>query len=78
MTDAQSYTMALDLAVQNPVRVLTVTDREVAYTHPQSGARTHLLTIAERRRLRPLEFDAALDLIADGYEPVVNAKSGRR
>ncbi|MCP1556794.1 UNVERIFIED_ORG: hypothetical protein M2438_005296 [Methylobacterium sp. SuP10 SLI 274] len=55
----------------------TVTDREVAYTHPQSGARTHLLTIAERRRLRPLDLDAALDLIADGYTPVVNAKSGR-
>ncbi|MGN7126818.1 strawberry notch-like NTP hydrolase domain-containing protein [Methylorubrum thiocyanatum] len=55
----------------------TVTDREVAYTHPQSGARTHLLTIAERRRLRPLDLDAALDLNADGYTPVVNAKSGR-
>ncbi|WP_066924650.1 strawberry notch family protein, partial [Methylobacterium sp. CCH5-D2] len=55
----------------------TVTDREVAYTHPGSGAHTHLLTIAERRRLRPLALDAALDMVADGYTPVVNAKSGR-
>ncbi|KMO26686.1 hypothetical protein VQ02_34125 [Methylobacterium variabile] len=55
----------------------TVTDREVAYTHPASGAHTHLLTIAERRRLRPLDLATALDMIADGYVPVVNAKSGR-
>ncbi|KMO37508.1 strawberry notch family protein [Methylobacterium aquaticum] len=55
----------------------TVTDREVAYTHPASGAHTHLLTIAERRRLRPLDLATALDMIADGYRPVVNARSGR-
>jgi P-loop containing NTP hydrolase pore-1/C-terminal domain on Strawberry notch homologue len=55
----------------------TVTDREVAYTHPASGAHTHLLTIAERRRLRPLDLAMALDMIADGYRPVVNARSGR-
>ena len=64
------------------VEVLTaesfvVTDREVAYTHPESGARTHLLTIAERRRLRPLDLDGALAFLADGFRPVVNAKSGR-
>ncbi|MCP1556799.1 UNVERIFIED_ORG: hypothetical protein M2438_005301 [Methylobacterium sp. SuP10 SLI 274] len=29
MTDAQSYTMALDLAVQNPVRVLNEAAREL-------------------------------------------------
>ncbi|WP_298963912.1 strawberry notch family protein [uncultured Methylobacterium sp.] len=55
----------------------TVTDREVAYTHPASGAHTHLLTIAERRRLRPLDLATAHDMIADGYRPVVNARSGR-
>ncbi|WP_430912249.1 strawberry notch-like NTP hydrolase domain-containing protein [Methylobacterium sp. sgz302541] len=55
----------------------TVTDRAVAYTHPRSGARTHLLTLSERRRLKPLDLDAARDLIAEGYQPVVNAKSGR-
>ncbi|MDP4025754.1 strawberry notch family protein [Methylobacterium sp. NEAU 140] len=55
----------------------TVTEREVAYTHPGSGAHTHLLTIAERRRLRPLDLDAALDMVAGGYTPVLNAKSGR-
>ncbi|UHC17898.1 strawberry notch C-terminal domain-containing protein [Methylobacterium currus] len=55
----------------------TVTDREVAYTHPASGARTHLLTISERRRLRPLALADALAMIADGYRPVVNGKSGR-
>ncbi|KOX43850.1 methylase [Streptomyces purpurogeneiscleroticus] len=55
----------------------TVTNREVAYTHLASGAQTHLLTIAERRRLKPLGLDAALDWIADGYRPVRNAKSRR-
>lgn len=55
----------------------TVTDREVAYTHPASGAHTHLLTIAERRRLKPLDLADALDMIAEGFRPVVNARSGR-
>ncbi|KMO39327.1 strawberry notch family protein [Methylobacterium aquaticum] len=55
----------------------TVTDREVAYTHPASGAHTHLLTISERRRLRPLDLATAHEMIADGFHPVVNAKSGR-
>lgn len=55
----------------------TVTDRELAYTHPASGAHTHLLTIAERRRLRPLDLTEALDMITEGYTPVINAKSGR-
>ncbi|KMO30739.1 strawberry notch family protein [Methylobacterium aquaticum] len=64
------------------VEVLTaesfvVTDREVAYTHPQSGARTHLLTITERRRVRPLDLETALTYIEEGYQPVVNGKSGR-
>jgi hypothetical protein len=54
-----------------------VRDRESVYTHPASGAQTHLLTIAERRRLKPLGLDAALDWIAEGYRPVRNAKSGR-
>jgi hypothetical protein len=54
-----------------------VTERETAYTHPRTGAQTHLLTISERRRLRPLDLDAALNWIADGYSPVRNAKSGR-
>ena len=55
----------------------TVTDREAAYTHPESGAHTHLLTLSERRRLHPLDLDGALALVADGYRPMVNAKSGR-
>ncbi len=64
------------------VEVLTaesfkVTDREVAYTHPASGAHTRLLTITERRRLQPLDRAGALDLIAAGFRPVVNAKTGR-
>jgi predicted RNA methylase len=55
-----------------------VTDRRAIYTHPGSGAETRLLTIAERKRNRPLTFDDALSHLADRSATLlVNERSGR-
>ncbi|MCP3461091.1 bifunctional class I SAM-dependent methyltransferase/DEAD/DEAH box helicase [Bradyrhizobium sp. CCGUVB23] len=55
-----------------------VTDRRTIYTHPATGAETRLLTIAERRRNRPLTLDQALDYLADARAALlVNERSGR-
>ena len=55
-----------------------VTDRRAIYTHPSSGAETCLLTIAEKRRNRPLALDDALALQSDGHGTLlVNERSGR-
>lgn len=45
----------------------TVIDRAVIYTHPGNGAETRLLTIAERRRNRPMLLDDALGMTGDGH-----------
>ncbi|WP_290688407.1 MULTISPECIES: strawberry notch-like NTP hydrolase domain-containing protein [unclassified Haematobacter] len=56
----------------------TVTDRQVIYTHPGTGAETRLLTITERRRNMPLLLDAALDELDDPRAVLlVNSRSGR-
>lgn len=56
----------------------TVTDRQVIYTHPGTGAETRLLTITERRRNRPLLLDAALDELDDPRAVLlINSRSGR-
>ncbi|MEO5322858.1 bifunctional class I SAM-dependent methyltransferase/DEAD/DEAH box helicase [Mesorhizobium sp. CC13] len=55
-----------------------VTGREVIYTHPRTSAETRLLTIAERRRNRPVTLDAALDHLADRHAMLLlNEQSGR-
>ena len=55
-----------------------VTDRKTIYTHPATAAETRLLTIAEKRRNRPLTLDDALAWLADGQgKLLVNARSGR-
>ena len=55
-----------------------VTDRQVIYTHPRTGAETRLLTITERRRNRPVTLDAAFDLLADPRVVLlINEQSGR-
>jgi hypothetical protein len=55
-----------------------VTDRRAIYTHPATGAETRLLTIAERRRNRPVTLDEALDHLADPRSMLlVNERSGR-
>jgi predicted RNA methylase len=55
-----------------------VTDRRTIYIHPTTGAETRLLTIAERRRNRPVTLAGALDYLSDpGAVLLVNERSGR-
>ncbi len=55
-----------------------VTDRQVIYTHPGTGAETRLLTITQRQRNRPVALDDALGHLADGRAKLlVNERSGR-
>lgn len=56
----------------------TVTDRQVIYTHPRTGAETSLLTITERKRNRPVTLDAALAELDDPpAKLLINERSGR-
>ncbi|MFN8680297.1 strawberry notch-like NTP hydrolase domain-containing protein [Paracoccus sp. P2] len=55
-----------------------VTDRQVIYTHPRTGAETSLLTITERRRNHPVTLDAALSELDDPRAKLlINERSGR-
>ncbi|MHC1547998.1 strawberry notch-like NTP hydrolase domain-containing protein [Phyllobacterium sp. K27] len=55
-----------------------VTDRQVIYAHPGTGAETRLLTITQRRRNRPITLDDALAELDDPRaELLVNERSGR-
>jgi hypothetical protein len=55
-----------------------VTNRTTIYTHPTTGAETRLLTIAEKRRNRPLPLAEALAYFtSDVGKLLVNGKSGR-
>lgn len=55
-----------------------VTDAQVIYTHPGSGAETQLLTIAEKRRNTPTSLADALDWLDDPQARLlVNSRSGR-
>ena len=55
-----------------------VTERSSIYTHPTTGAEALLLTIAERRRNRPLPLDEALRWSDDRHARLlVNERSGR-
>lgn len=55
-----------------------VTDAQVIYTHPGSGAETQLLTIAEKRRNTPTPLADVLDWL-DGPQArcLINSRSGR-
>ena len=55
-----------------------VTDRQVIYTHPTTGAETRLLSITERRRNRPRLLDEALAELDDPRGVLmINSRSGR-
>ena len=55
-----------------------VTDVQVIYTHPGSGAETQLLTIAEKRRNTPTSLADALEWLDDPQARLlVNSRSGR-
>ena len=56
----------------------TVTGRQTIYTHPGTGAETRLLTIAQRKRNRPVTLDDALARLGEpGARLLVNERSGR-
>ncbi|MCU0731778.1 MAG: strawberry notch family protein, partial [Hyphomonas sp.] len=55
-----------------------LTDRQVIYTHPTTGAETRLLSITERRRNRPRLLDEALAELDDPRAVLmINTRSGR-
>ncbi|GAB1477623.1 strawberry notch family protein [Paracoccaceae bacterium] len=55
-----------------------VTDRQVIYTHPTTGAETRLLSITERRRNRPRLVDEAIAELEDPRAALmINTRSGR-
>ncbi|BCG83539.1 strawberry notch family protein [Mesorhizobium sp. 113-3-3] len=58
---------------------MMVTDRQVVYTHPGSGAQSHLLTITQRTRNKPMSLSDALAMTKCDRRAtlMVNAKSGR-
>jgi hypothetical protein len=58
---------------------MTVTERRLIYTHPVTGARSHLLAIERRDRNAPMRFEEVQSLV--GQDPraklMINGKSGR-
>lgn len=56
----------------------TITERRTIYTHPGTGALTHLLTIARKEKLAPVSLERALELAGEEHaDLVINARSGR-
>jgi len=58
---------------------IVVTDRRTIYTHPVSGAQSHVLTVARKDRIRPLGLVDALALVRAEPQSVllVNSRSSR-
>ncbi|WP_324828853.1 strawberry notch family protein [Qipengyuania zhejiangensis] len=72
---AGTYDVGLETLVADR---FTVTRSEPIYTHPATGAKTRLLTIAMRERNQPVTLEKALDLLREpGARLLVNARSKR-
>jgi len=58
---------------------IVVTDRRTVYTHPVSGAQSHVLTVARKDRIRPLGLPEALAISRAEPQSVllVNTRSNR-
>ncbi|MGE3366293.1 MAG: strawberry notch-like NTP hydrolase domain-containing protein [Rhizobiaceae bacterium] len=58
---------------------IVVTDRRTIYTHPVSGAQSHVLTVAHKDRIRPLGLSDALAITRAEPQSVllVNTRSNR-
>jgi len=73
---AGSYDKGLETITAESI---TVTDRRTIYTHPVSGAQSHVLTVTRKDRIRPLGLADALSIIR--AEPqsllLVNTRSNR-
>ncbi|MEN0117829.1 MAG: bifunctional class I SAM-dependent methyltransferase/DEAD/DEAH box helicase [Agrobacterium cavarae] len=58
---------------------MTVTDRRLIYTHPVTGAQSHLLTIERRDRNAPMQLEEVRSLVEQDPRAklMINGKSGR-
>ncbi|NEI95969.1 methylase [Rhizobium leguminosarum] len=58
---------------------MTVTDRRLIYTHPVTGAQSHLLTIERRDRNAPMQLKDVQSLVKQDPRAtlMINGKSGR-
>ncbi|KAF5881638.1 bifunctional class I SAM-dependent methyltransferase/DEAD/DEAH box helicase [Rhizobium sp. PEPV16] len=58
---------------------MTVTDRRLIYTHPVTGAQSHLLTIERRDRNAPMQLRDVQSLVSQDPRAklMINGKSGR-
>lgn len=58
---------------------MTVTDRQLIYTHPVTGAQSHLLTIERRDRNAPMQLHDVQALVRQDRRAklMINGKSGR-
>lgn len=58
---------------------MTVTERRLIYTHPVTGAQSHLLTIERRDRNAPMRFEEVQSLVEQDPRAklMINGKSGR-
>ncbi len=56
----------------------TISERRTIYTHPGTGALTHLLTIARKEKLTPVSLARALELAGEAHaDLMINVRSGR-
>ncbi|SCB47020.1 strawberry notch family protein [Rhizobium multihospitium] len=58
---------------------MTVSERRLIYTHPVTGAHSHLLTIERRDRNAPMQFEEVQSLVGQDARAklMINIKSGR-
>ncbi|PSM16296.1 strawberry notch family protein [Nitratireductor sp. StC3] len=73
---AGSYDKGLETITAESI---VVTDRRTVYTHPVSGAQSHVLTVARKDRIRPLGLADALAIARAEPQSIllVNTRSGR-
>jgi hypothetical protein len=73
---AGTYDMGVETITAESI---TVTDRRTIYTHPVSGAQSHVLTVARKDRIRPLDLIEALAIARAEPQSVflVNTRSNR-
>ena len=73
---AGSYDKGLETITAESI---VVTDRRTVYTHPVSGAQSHVLTVARKDRIRPLCLVDALAIVRAEPQSIllVNTRSGR-
>ncbi|WP_331375356.1 strawberry notch-like NTP hydrolase domain-containing protein [Sinorhizobium chiapasense] len=59
--------------------MMSVTDRKLVYTHPVTGAKSHLLTIDQKSRNRPMQIDEVMALVRQDPRArlMINGRSGR-